>query len=756
MIRQTVALAVLVLVFLPLSSSPQAQVSSSQPPSYSGALRPTPKSQGALYTVPVNFATAVDYNSGAYYGGSVLKVAVADLNGDGKPDLLVGSGCASNTSPCPADGVISVFLGNGDGTFQAAVTHDSGGYGAPAIAVADVNGDGKLDLLLANSCASSAVCTNGANGTVTVLLGNGDGTFQTPVAYNSGGEGADSIAVADVNGDGKPDLLVANGCASPCGGLGAAGSVGVLLGNGDGTFQTAVNYDSAGQGTNWIAVGDLRGNGKLDLAVVSCAPPTGNIPACNKEDGVASILLGNGDGTFQTAVPYDTGGAVPNSVAIADLNGDGKLDVVVSDACVGGNLCNTDGAAAVLLGNGDGTFQTAVTYDSGYGTAAIAVSDVNGDGKPDIVVATACTTLGGNCPTSLVGVLLGNGDGTFQAAVFFGSGGFTDSLAVADVNGDGKPDVLVGNPCATSTCHGEQSGVAVLINTTVSGPAAAISPTSLNFANQAAGVTSPSQVVTLTSTGTATLTINSVSFTGTNAADFTQTNNCGSSLAPGGSCQVNISFTPTGGPSRAATLQFTDNAPNSPQAVSLAGSVQDFSLAATSQTSLAVAPGQVANYAIAISPANGFAANVSLSCSGAPKLSTCEISPVSVTVNSAGATANVVVKTSGISAALAQPAGFAPAGGTGLALWLAISGVSGLVLLGSKVRRSRGRHNHLLYGLSVLCVFSVGIAWSACGNASSRSGGGTPPGTYNLTVTGTATSGSTTLTNTTQLILVVQ
>jgi len=205
---------------------------------------------GAFYTVPVNFAVAVDYSTGAYSAASISSVALADLNGDGKPDLVVGSNCATSTLPCTTDGMISILLGNGDGTFQAAVTHDSGGFGAPAIAVADVNGDGKPDLLLASNCASYAACNNG---TVTVLLGNGDGTFQTPVAYDSGGQGADSIAVADVNGDGKPDLLVANYCGLPCGGLGADGSVGVLLGNGDGTFRSAVTYDSAGQNTDSIA-----------------------------------------------------------------------------------------------------------------------------------------------------------------------------------------------------------------------------------------------------------------------------------------------------------------------------------------------------------------------------------------------------------------------------------------------------------------------------------------------------------------------
>ena len=120
--------------------------------------------------------------------------------------------------------------------------------------------------------------------------------------------------------------------------------------------------------------------------------------------------------------------------------------------------------ASILLGNGDGTFQAAVTYDSCYWAEAVAVVDVNGDGKSDLVVACDCTALGGNCPTSLVGVLLGNGDGTFQTATFYGTGaGNILSVAVEDVNGDSKPDVLAANACAAFVCSGEEGVVAVLL-----------------------------------------------------------------------------------------------------------------------------------------------------------------------------------------------------------------------------------------------------------------------------------------------------
>ena len=189
--------------------------------------------------------------------------------------------------------------------FLPAVTYGSGGVSPTSIAVADLNGDGKLDLVIANECAIGD-CGGAGNfhGVVGVLLGNGDGTFQAPMSYNSGGQPATSVAVADVNSDHIPDLVVAN-----CGPIGADGCqtttavVGVLLGNGDGTFQPVVVYQTGWSGAYSVAVADVNGDGKPDLVVA-------NIGGASGPDGMVSVLLGNGDGTFQAATTYASGGGV--------------------------------------------------------------------------------------------------------------------------------------------------------------------------------------------------------------------------------------------------------------------------------------------------------------------------------------------------------------------------------------------------------------------------------------------------------------
>lgn len=594
----------------------------------------------------LSFAPVVTYPSGGY---RAISGAVADVNGDDKLDFVVAN----------AGGSVSILLGNGDGTFETPVTYSTGGNLPDYLVIADVNGDDRLDLVVANDCGSSALC---ASGTVAVLLGNGDGTFQTAVTYDSGGYSAQFVAVADVNGDGKPDVLVANGCfsSSDC----TYGTVGVLLGNGDGTFRTAVTY-SGGLGVRSVVVGDLNGDNKPDLVITNeCA--TGD---CTY--GTVGVLLGNGDGTFQVPVLYSSGNET-SLVTIADVNADGKPDLLVTNGCLNSSDC-TYGTVGVLLGNGDGTFQAAVNYASGDpDTWSIVLADVNGDGKPDIVVTNLCAT-NSNCTYGTVSALLGNGDGTFQAAATYMSGGNeTQSVAVGDLNGDGRPDLLLSN-CTTSgsfVCDNNSSPglVGVLLNTSigatetalasslnpsnfgqavtftatvasqvfkgtptgtvnfldgatsigssslnsagvatlststlaigthgiaatyggdsnfgsstsqvlsqvVQGAIVQLSRTSVNFGNMTVGGNGVKQgiLVNLTNIGNVALNISSIAITGADSGDFTQSNLCPSSLAPGLGCTISVEFVPTTTGTRTGALTVTDNAANSPQSVSLTG-----------------------------------------------------------------------------------------------------------------------------------------------------------------------------------------
>ena len=406
-----------------------------------------PRTSAAAST-PV-FANAVTYDSG---GPGASFIAVADVNGDGKPDLLVANAAATGNNG------VGVLLGNGDGTFQLAAAYGSGGQQAEQLAVGDINNDGALDIVVANSQ------------TVGVLLGNGDGTFQTATVFAPGSQQITALALADVNRDGKLDLIVGNRCTNNCG---LNDTVGVMLGNGDGTFQSMVSYalGSSVVGPNSIAVADVNNDGKPDLVISSnCA----TAPVCTPAGygGAVSVLLGKGDGTFQAAAVYASGDENATSLAVGDVNGDGKPDIVVSNFCVDTlDYCYPAAdSVGVLLGKGDGTFQNSVTYNAGgLSASSVAIADLDGDGAPDIIVANECGPSLNSCSNdSLVGVLAGNGDGTFQPFVTYDSGGNTAAwLVVTDVNGDGRPDLLVANACATSACTGN-GVISVFLNTSIS------------------------------------------------------------------------------------------------------------------------------------------------------------------------------------------------------------------------------------------------------------------------------------------------
>lgn len=377
------------------------------------------------------FRVAAVYDSG---GEFAISVVVGDLNGDGKLDIVTANFLTNN---------IGVLLNNGDGTYQSVVDYVPGGIFAQGVALADVNGDGTLDLLVVMRCIGG-----NCDGLARVLLGNGDGTFRPALLYPSGGIVPWAVASADVNHDGRPDLLVVNESSN---------TIGVLLGNGDGSFQTALTYGSGGASPRSVAAADVNRDGIPDLVVANrCDVGPNCSPIGN---GSVGVLLGNGDGSFQAAVSYAEG-IGPISVVLADVNGDGAQDILVAGPCALDD-CSV-GSVGVLLGRGDGTFEQAINYSSiGLGTSSVAVADVDGDGAPDLIAASLC---GVPCGEGSVALLLGVGDGTFEPAVVFSSGAFgARSVAVADVDGDTVPDLVVANEgCPGTVCAG--ASVSVLLN----------------------------------------------------------------------------------------------------------------------------------------------------------------------------------------------------------------------------------------------------------------------------------------------------
>lgn len=361
----------------------------------------------------VTFATAVAYGSG---GTGTSAVAAQDLNGDGKPDIVL-----ANTSS-----TVGVLLNSGTGTFPAtATTYPSGATSgnASAVALGDVNADGKADLVVLNTNDS----------TVGVLLGTGTGTFGAATVYAAASYSYPSgLALADVNGDGRADVLVANNSTS---------SVGVLLSRSTGGLAAAVQYPTMNSPKD-VAAGDLNGDGKADIVF-------------SASGGSVSVLLGTGTGTFGAATTYAGAGSGGQRVRLGDVNNDGKLDVVTANPF--------DNSVSVLLGTGTGALGAASSYSAGSNSAppSVALGDLNKDGRLDLVAA--------NYSINSAGVLLNQGAGTFPAAATLfssGSNGAPNDVVVADVNGDTKPDLILANSTTAK--------VAVLLNTSVLATQAAL------------------------------------------------------------------------------------------------------------------------------------------------------------------------------------------------------------------------------------------------------------------------------------------
>ena len=338
---------------------------------------------------PLTFVVASGTPIPLASGTKSKAVVLADFNGDKVLDLLVGNG---EDQP---NGTASVLLGNGSGGFGAPISLQVNGREPEVAATGDFNNDGFADIVTANKSTP---------GNISILLGGGNGNFTSVPALLTVGNEPHSVVVADVNKDGRADLITTNI---------ASNNVSVLLGAGNGTFGAAVGYN-AGSEAAAATVGDFNGDGKADIATA------------NSGTNTVSILAGDGLGGFSIPTNVTVGNS-PYGIVSGDFNGDGKLDFATAN----------DSDVSVVLGNGNGTFNAAKSFTVGKSVSAIATADLNGDKVLDIVTS--------NFGSNDVSILMGRGDGTFDKEVYFGVGAGPFGVAIGDVNGDGKPDLVTPN-----------------------------------------------------------------------------------------------------------------------------------------------------------------------------------------------------------------------------------------------------------------------------------------------------------------------
>ena len=776
------------------------------------------------------FRSGINYYAehGTGFQSEAVALASGDFNGDGIPDFVIGNfACLTCTTG------ITVFLSNADGTLQQGVNYfpaKSTGT-MQYVAVADFNGDGKLDIAV----------TDTQNGIVQIFTGNGDGTFNAGPTFATDTAASPNpvgIVTADFNGDGKPDLAIINNHGSPA----STANVGILINNGTGGFNPVVTYPLSTVATELTAA-DVNADSKVDLVVPLygvCQPGS-----CTAPGSAVAILLGNGNGTFQkeSDVALVNGSSTylnPYAAAVADVNGDGKVDLVVTIQ----DQKNFDQGIVVAFGNGDGTFQTPTLLSSSSQNPQFAppplpgyvqIVDLNKDGIPDLVYT--------NSHLSTVGVMYGAGKGTFYSPVEFAADRWAWGLAVVDINGDGAADVVASgnsiefsgvaallndggsktalissaNPSTpgssvtfSATVASDVKGVTNVPSGTVtffdgtnklgsgilSSGVATFAATSLadgphaitaqysgdtNFVptvstvldqsvGKADGVVSvalvssanpstPGQSITLTATVTDTVT--GEPFVPTGKVTFNNgTTALGSvTLSSTGVAAFPVSTLPAGTNSITAAYSGDANfAAKTSAPVNQVVTVPDYVLA-SNPTSQTVNPGTAGTYKITVATTNGYNGVVSFpasACSALPTGATCSFSPSTATV---GQSTTLTITTTAPTSGMLIPADVNPNGRTaGLMASLTGFGLMGIVLAGDLRKRKR---NGALVLLSVLALALI-LSLVGCGGGSvsggGGGGGGTPAGTYSvkLNVTGTAgTNGGNTAAHPLTVTLVV-
>ena len=702
-------------------------------------------------------------------------LTTGEMNGDSSAEV-VSVNCDQNT--------VTIYNNNGDGTFATGVYYAVAASGGDSPAdiypysatIADVNGDGKNDIVVTNEDASD----------VTILIGNGDGTVNVPtVGYATGGDEAYAPAlVADFNGDGLADIMQVNDVYS----------YGYLQGYGDGTFRAALNYFIQISDNSWpeavkVASGDFNGDGNLDFAVGTC---------CSESTGI-TIFLSRGDGSLHSGVSYGSeGNGAFFNVAVADFDGDGKLDVAAVDVYdtvvqifngvgdgtfTAGNyfytsegddgpwgivtgdfnhdqhadiaVVNQAGTVCVLLNDGSGGFTPAL-YPLSNNAEEIATGDINGDGYLDLLVSLY--------NTSDVAVLLGNTDnsGTFQdeydVALVNGNATYLNpfGITVVDLNGDGKLDFAV----AISDYETGNQGVAVALGKgdgTFNTPNL-YSTTRQDFINFTWPYPAQVQSADINGDGKVDLVVSNEDF-GTVGVLFG--NGDGTFSTPTEYPVIEDTFglalADVNGDGAVDAVLASFDAGGVGVLLNANGSgVQSGFTVGTTTSTATVAAGSPATYDLALTGLNGYTGTVSFACSGLPAHAACSFAPSSIVASGATQSVAVTVTTTAATASLTQPAlpNSKPAAPS---LWASLGGLGifGLVLAAETKKRNR-RNMAIVLGILLLVMT---FALVGCGTSSSSSGpsgsAGTPAGIYTVVVTATGT-GSSAPTHAMNLTLTVQ
>jgi hypothetical protein len=716
------------------------------------------------------FQTPIFYDAGSWAVPGTL--VAGDFNGDGILDLVYVAELSSGSLQ------LTYLQGNGaNGPFNAPVRFpvDSG---VTSLVAGDVNGDGKLDVVTSDQVLSSGTGSGG----VYVILGNGDGTFQPPVEYASAIPSL-SVAAGDLNQDAKVDLALG----------GSLNEFAYLLGNGDGTFQSPFNagaYPIPGTTASFfgVAIGDFNHDGSRD--VISLAGGTGG-----NADGIVLFLQGEypvadvpptpltyenqliGTTSAPKTVTLTNTGLAPLAINFITATGDfGQTNTCGNSVAAGAN-CNINvtftptaynvrNGELVISDNAPGTYQ--VVDMNGFGLAAAVTLSPNSLSFSNQAVGTtsAAQTV----------TVTNSGSQPLTISSIVPSGDFAETDTCVS-----SPNIPATGSCTisvtfTPTAAGMRSGMLTIndntgstspqilpLNGTGLAAAVSLSATSVTFTNQYVGTTGLPQSVTLTNTGNEPLAISGVQVTtsGGVATSYAETDQCTTSVAAGVGCTIAIFFDPAASGNVSGTLTITDNAPGSPQTVTISGTGQDFSVGMSSggSASATVSPGQTATFALALTSGGGFNQSVALTCTGAPAGASCNVSPGTVTLNP---TTPVPVT---ITVPTAAPSMLAP----GKRRWPPVSGpFGGLLFLATAfllagiavLRRGRGTRSTLA-PRTALALPALGMLMASLLSCGGGGGGGmmqnpgTPAGTYNLNVAATFTSGTTTLTHNVSLTVKV-